>query len=55
MLHEKLEKLEQLTRPLIKFLNEEFEEYMTVVVTPTDAELFESVCSLHDSDNKKQS
>ncbi len=34
-----LEEFEQLAKPLIKFLNENFNPHTTIIITPTDAEV----------------
>lgn len=39
------EEFESLSRPLIKFLNDNCHPHVLVIVTPTKAELTESVCS----------
>ena len=39
------EQFEAVTRPVIKFLNDNCHPHVSVVVTPTNAELLEGVCS----------
>jgi hypothetical protein len=42
---EKLEKdkFEELTRPILKYLCENYHPYVTVIITPTSAELLEGL------------
>ncbi len=42
---EKTQEFEDIARPLIKWLNENCNPHVTVVVSPTSAELLESVCT----------
>jgi hypothetical protein len=42
---EKRKEFEELGKPLIKFLNDNFHPHVTVVVTPTGIELLEGVCA----------
>jgi hypothetical protein len=39
-------RLEELTRPLIQWLNETYHPHVAVIVTPVGVELFESYCSV---------
>lgn len=41
---EQIDEFEELTRPVIKFLNENCHPHVSVIVTPTTAELMEGVC-----------
>lgn len=43
--HEKQDEFIALCRPLLKFLCENCHPHVTVIVTPTDAQLMEGICS----------
>ena len=43
--HEKQDEFIMLCRPLLKFLCENCHPHVTVIVTPTDAQLMEGICS----------
>jgi len=47
---EKREEFEKLSRPLIKFLNENFHPHMTIIITPGSAEILEGVSSFSTDD-----
>jgi len=42
---EQQQELEKLARPIMQFLNENFHPHVTVIITPTSAELLEGLCS----------
>ena len=42
---EQQEEFEKVTRPVIKFMNDNCHPHVSVIVTPTNAELLEGVCS----------
>lgn len=44
---------EAITRPLIKFLNDNCHPHVSVIVTPTDAEILEGVCAFHTTEYVK--
>lgn len=41
----KQRELEALCRPVMQFLNDNFHPHVTVIITPTLAELLEGICS----------
>ena len=50
-LNEKQRKeFEEVTRPVIKFLNDNCHPHVTVIISPTHAELTEGVCSFPTED-----
>lgn len=42
---EQTAEFEKVARPMIKFLNDNCHPHVSVIVTPTNAELLEGVCS----------
>ncbi|MDO9536087.1 MAG: hypothetical protein Q7J85_12345 [Bacillota bacterium] len=42
---EQIDEFEALARPLMKFLNDNCHPHVSVIVTPTNGELLEGVCS----------
>lgn len=40
---EKMEEFEKLTRPVIKFLNDNFHPHVEVIISPSSAEILEGV------------
>jgi hypothetical protein len=41
----RVKELEALSKPLIKWLNENFHPHVTVIITPTSTELLEGLCA----------
>jgi len=42
---EQRDEFENLARPVIKFLNDNCHPHVSVIITPTNAELLEGICS----------
>ena len=45
MTKEQVKEFEELVRPIIKYLCENHHPHVTVIITPTNAELLEGICS----------
>lgn len=50
IIEEQHREFEELTRPLMKWLNENCHPHVTVIVSTTSAELTEGVCAIHTND-----
>jgi len=47
---EKQKQFEELSKPLIKLLNEKFHPHVTIILTPTGAELVRGKCAFSTTD-----